>query len=113
MRVDPADPKRNNPVTFWITFLNTTGNTQTYNTRVLIFAPDAKNSKGDTQVVNTIIPVGLSEEASAANWTIHGPGGCEPYIARIFWIDPNTKQPTEFVKPDQSGGTAVGFQMCP
>ncbi|MCL4486914.1 MAG: Ig-like domain-containing protein, partial [Chloroflexi bacterium] len=26
IRVDPADPKNNNPVKFWVTFLNTTGN---------------------------------------------------------------------------------------
>ncbi|MCL4486913.1 MAG: hypothetical protein M1570_02125, partial [Chloroflexi bacterium] len=89
------------------------GNPQGYRWRVRIFPPDAKNSKGDTTPIDSTIPVGLSEQASLDNWTIHGPAGCDPYIARVFWIDPSSKQETEFAKPDQSGGPAVGFQMCP
>jgi hypothetical protein len=28
-------------------------------------------------------------------------------------MNPSTKQETEFSKPDQSGGPAAGFQVCP
>lgn len=112
IRVTPAAPKRNQPVIFYITFLNTTGAPQTYRWRVLIFPPDSKNAKGDTAFLDSTIAVGTSELASPDNWTIRGPGPCEDYIARVFWLDEN-KQPVEFLKPDRSGGPAAGFQICP
>ncbi len=112
IRVTPAAPKRNQPVTFYVTFLNTTGAPQTYRWRVIIFPPEGKNAKGDTAFLDSTIPVGTSELASPDNWTIRGPGPCEDYIARVFWLDEN-KQPVEFLKPDRSGGPAAGFQICP
>lgn len=112
IRVTPAAPKRNQPVIFYVTFLNTTGAPQTYRWRVLIFPPDSKNAKGDTAFLDSTIAVGTSELASPDNWTIRGPGPCEDYIARVFWLDEN-KQPVEFLKPDRSGGPAAGFQICP
>ena len=114
IRVDPKDPKRNQTVKFFVTFLNTTGTAQFYRWRIRIFPPDnMKNSKGDTAPVDTTLPVGLSEFPSADNWTIRGPGDCEPYFARVFWIDLGSRQETEFVKPDSSGGPAASFQICP
>ena len=112
IRVTPAAPKRNQPVIFYVTFLNTTGAPQSYRWRVIIFPPDSKNAKGDTAFLDSTIAVGTSELASPDNWTIRGPGPCEDYIARVFWLDEN-KQPVEFLKPDRSGGPAAGFQICP
>jgi hypothetical protein len=112
VRVDPTAPKRNQTVKFWVTFLNTTGIPQTFRWRILIFPPDAKNAKGDTAYVDSILPVGTSELASADNWTIRGPGDCEQYLARVFWLD-ESKNAIEFLKPDRSGGPAAGFQICP
>jgi len=114
IRVDPKDPKRGQTVKFYVTFLNTMTAAQSYRWRIRIFPPDnMKNSKGDTAPVDTTLPVGLSEFASADNWTIRGPGDCEPYFARVFWIDLGSRQETEFVKPDGSGGPAAQFQICP
>jgi hypothetical protein len=112
IRVEPTAPKRNQPVTFYVSFLNTTGAPQNYRWRILVFPPEGKNAKGDTTTLSSTIPVGASELASADNWTIRGPGGCEDYFARVFWLDEN-KQPHEFLKPDESGGPAAGFQICP
>jgi hypothetical protein len=112
IRVEPASPKRNQPVMFHVTFLNTTGAPQMYRWRVIIFPPDSKNAKGDTAFLDSTIAPGTSTLTSPDNWTIRGPGPCEDYIARVFWIDEN-KQPVEFLKPDRSGGPAVGFQICP
>ncbi|MEW5718705.1 MAG: Ig-like domain-containing protein [Chloroflexota bacterium] len=112
IRLDPKEPKRNQVVKFWVTFWNNTGAPQTYRWRILIFPPDAKNAKGDTATVDTTMPVGTSEFASADNWTIRGPGDCEQYFARVFWLD-ESRNPNEFLKPDRSGGPATQFSICP
>jgi hypothetical protein len=112
IRVDPTAPKRNQVVKFWVTFLNTTGVPQAYRWRILIYPPDAKNAKGDTATVSTSLPVGTSEFASADNWTIRGPGDCEQYFARVYWLDDGNNA-NEFLKPDRSGGPATQFQICP
>jgi hypothetical protein len=113
IRVDPKDPKRSAFVKFVVTFLNTTPNPQTYRWRVRIFEPDKRNSFGDTAPVDSTLPVGLSEFTSAENWRVTGPGDCIPFFARVFVVDPNSRQETEIVKPDGSGGPAAGFQVCP
>ena len=114
IRVEPSKPKNNQPVTFFVTFLNKTGTPQGFRWRIRIFEPDSpKNSKGDTTPLDNTIPVGITELASSDNWTIHGPAGCQQYLARVFSVDPSTKQETEYIKPDQSGGPAAGFEICP
>jgi hypothetical protein len=113
IRVDPVKPTRGQPVTFYVTFLNTSGSQQTYRWRIRVFEPDKKNSFGDTATVDTPLPQGISEQASQNNWKVTGPGDCITLFARVFWVDFSTKQETEFVKPDQSGGPAAQFQVCP
>jgi hypothetical protein len=113
IRVDPAKPTRGQPVNFFVTFLNTSGSAQTYRWRIRVFEPDKKNSFGDTATVDTTLPQGISEQASASNWKVTGPGDCITFFARVFWVDFSSKQETEFVKPDQSGGPASQFQVCP
>ncbi len=112
IRVDPAAPKRGQFVTFHVTFLNTTGSPQGYRWRIRIFEPDKRNSFGDTAPLNSTLPVGTSVLASEANWRVSGPGDCMQFAARVFWIEPTSKQETEFSKPD-GGGPAAGFQVCP
>ena len=112
IRVDPVAPKNNQIVKFWVTFLNTTGVPQAYRWRILIYPPDAKNAKGDTATIPTSIPVMTSEFASADNWTIRGPGDCEQYFARVYWLDDGNNA-NEFLKPDRSGGPATQFAICP
>lgn len=113
IRVDPAAPKRGQNVTFYVTFFNNTGSAQDYRWRVRIYLQDAKNGFGDTSPLNNTIVPGTSELASADNWGVRGPGDCMQLVARVFWIDTSSKAETEFVKPDQSGGPATGFQVCP
>ena len=113
VRVDPLKGTRGQAESFFVTFLNTTGAPQTYRWRIRIYEPDKKNSFGDTATLDTSIPVGISEQASANNWKVTGPGDCLTFFARVFWADFNSKQETEFVKPDQSGGPAAQFQVCP
>ena len=113
IRVDPVKPTRGQPATFFVTFLNTTGSAQTYRWRIRVFEPDKKNSFGDTATVDTSLPLGTSEQASANNWKVTGPGDCLTFLARVFSVDFSTRQETEFIKPDQSGGQAIQFQVCP
>jgi len=113
IRVDPAAPKRMQFVGFFVTFLNTTGAPQTYRWRIRIYEPDKRNSFGDTAPATHTIAVGTSELPAEANWRVTGPGDCMSFFARVFWIDPGSRQETEFTKPDGSGGPATGFQVCP
>jgi hypothetical protein len=113
IRVEPKDPKRGQFVKFVVTFLNTTATPQAYRWRIRIFEPDKRNSFGDTSPIDSTIPLGTSELASAENWRVGGPGDCMSFFARVFWIDPGSKQETEFSKPDGTGGPATAFQVCP
>jgi hypothetical protein len=113
IRPDSADPKRNTPIGFYVTFLNTTGTVQQYQWRVRIFEPEKRNSFGDTAIKRDDIPVGTTELQSVVNWKIGGPGDCLTFTARVFWIDPGTNGEVEFLKPDGSGGPATGFKVCP
>lgn len=113
IRVEPMAPKRGEFVTFFVTFFNNTSSARAYQWRIRIFEPDKRHSLGDTTPIKSDIRPGTSELASADNWRVIGPGGCLQLFARAFWIDPDTKQETEFVKPDQSGGPAAGFEVCP
>lgn len=114
IRLDPPQPKRGQFITFNVAFLNTTGTAQTYTWKVKIYEPDAKNSFGETAVIRHDIPPGNSELPSMNNWRLTGSGDCTPYIARAFYMDPDTKQVTgEFLKPDRSGPPSANFQVCP
>jgi Bacterial Ig domain len=113
IRLDPKEPKRGQFVTFYVTFLNTTGGSHDYKWRIRLFYADNPNRGfGDTTPLPMTIPAGTSEQASANNWRVTGPGGCLGLIARVFWLDASNNE-TEFIKPDQSGGPAAGFQVCP
>ena len=113
IRLDPPEPKRGQFVTFYVTFLNATGGPQGYKWRIrLFYADDPKRGFGDTAPKTDTIPVGTSELASESNWRVSGPGDCLGLIARVFWLD-ESKNAIEFLKPDQSGGPAAGFQVCP
>jgi hypothetical protein len=113
VRVDPIKGTRGQAVNFFVTFLNSTGGPQTFRWRVRVYEPDKKNSFGDTATLDTSIPAGTSEQAAANNWKVTGPGDCLTFFARVFWADFASKQETEFLKPDQSGGPAAQFQVCP
>jgi hypothetical protein len=113
IRVDPAQPVRGIPPTFRVTFVNTTGKATSYRWYIKVYEPDKTNSKGETSKAANDFPAGTFELGSPADWAIHGPGPCEPFIARVYWYDKDANQTTEFLKPDLSGGPALAFQVCP
>lgn len=113
IRVDPPSPRRGQQVGFFVTFLNTMPVPQGYQWRVRIFEPDKRNSFGDTAIIHHDIPVGTTELPSVVNWGVFGPTACRTFIARVFWVDPTSKNETEFPKPD-GGQPATTFPLeCP
>lgn len=112
IRLGVERPTRGQPITFLVTFFNNTAQVQRYRWFVKTYEPDKTNSKGETPKLDSDIPPGTTELLSL-EWRLVGPGPCESYNARVFMFDIETKQTSEFIKPDGSGGPAVGFQVCP
>ncbi len=113
MRVDPANPKTNTPVTFYVTFLNTTKETKHFRLFVKIYRPDELKSFGETAKVDIDVQVGTSEFPTPNNWKTGVFSDCQPYFARPFSYDSeNPSNPLEFLRTD---GQAVnrGFSVCP
>jgi len=111
--VDPGSAKRGTFVVFNVTFLNTLQGPQAYRWFVKVFEPDKRNSFGETSKSNSNIALGVSTLQAPVDWKVGGPGDCLSFIARVFWEDPGSKVVTEFIKPDQTGGPAANFQVCP
>lgn len=114
IRVDPANPKSNVGVTFFVRFLNTTGEIKHLRWFVKIYLPeDSRNSKGETAKITTDIPLGTSEFVTGNDWKTIIYSDCQQFYARPFAYDPDSVSPfTEFLKTD---GQPVnqGFQVCP
>lgn len=108
---EPAEPKRNQGVTFLVTFVNTTGATQQYNWLIQIY--DANNNKrfGETQVKPLTVPPGTSTQTSPNNWRVTGAGGCVPFYAQAQFQNADGGR-IPFSLPD--GNTfSQGFSVCP
>ncbi len=112
IRLDPPAPKINQFVTFYVTFLNTAGESKKYRWFVKVYKPDERNSFGETAKSDSDIPVGRIELATPSNWRVGGFGDCQPYFARVFWIDTESNVVTEFLKPDGQG-VNQGYSVCP
>ncbi|MGE5265040.1 MAG: CHAT domain-containing protein [Acidobacteriota bacterium] len=112
IRVDPPNPKRAQPMTFYVTFLNTNSGPAGYRWRVRIFTPDnLRHSLGDTSPLSETFPVGASEHASADNWKVTGIVGCIPLMARAYVVVPQ-RDDTEFLYLN-SNRVELNFQVCP
>ena len=61
LRYDPPNPVRNEPVNFYVTMLNRTGQVQNYPLCVEIYLPDKAKPLGTTDCNNITIPNGASE----------------------------------------------------
>ncbi|MDE3088726.1 MAG: zinc ribbon domain-containing protein [Chloroflexota bacterium] len=108
LRLDPG-PKRGVDITFYPTFLNTTGGTQSYRVKVYLYrAENLRNSFGETSPAPTTIPVGLTEQ-KAGSWKL-GSGGCEDFIARVGWIDDQNR--ITFFNAPVGGTFELRFPMC-
>lgn len=92
LRTDPNPPLRGTDLTFYATFLNTTGTAQNYKWIVYIYRPDNLNTTvGETTRTETGILLGSSESKSLGNWKIPVGGPCENYIARVAFFDQENK----------------------
>ncbi len=93
VRVSPEKPARNQDVTFFVTFSNTTNTVQNFTWRVYIYKSDALDrSNSETTFTGTSFPVGSGEYKSLGAFR-YGPSGsqCDDFIARVGWADQNNK----------------------
>jgi len=98
VRVEPADLHNGQYPTFYVTFVNSTSGTLYYKWFVKLYEPDKRNSFGETTKVDSTLPAGTAQVASAANWRAPGTSPCRPFIARIFYQAPDGTI-LEFPKP--------------
>jgi len=114
LRVDPAQPRSGpGPVTFQVKFQSTFTTKQPFRWLVKIYRPGENKSFGETAAINTDIPPGVSEIASANNWHTN-PFQCENFTARVYWVEAGVyTDPVEFKKPDGVNTPFVEFKVCP
>ncbi|MGB8644861.1 MAG: hypothetical protein WCF84_06465 [Anaerolineae bacterium] len=94
---------------FHVTFLNTWGAPQSYlRWRTLIYQPDGKNSFGDIQSQNKIIPDGTSVQDTGV-WQVRVIG-CQDFYAQAVWEDENNGRHPFLVSGTP---TMTPFQVCP
>jgi hypothetical protein len=112
VRTDPSPAKQKQDVTFYVSFLNTTGQDRTYRWFVYIYEQNQSNPVGQTSSdKDYVIPPGTSDQVTINTWR-YGPGlPCTTYIAKIHWVHQDGSKPT-FAKV---GGTeaAFPFMLCP
>jgi hypothetical protein len=111
IRVDPPQPRAGFPITFYGTFLNTTGSTQRYRWCIDIFKPDnLRKSEGITTCTLQEIPPGTSELQSTG-WNLQQIGDCVLYLAYPIWED-EARARTKFPQP-AGGDIWKDFTLCP
>ncbi len=112
MRLDPPQPLQRQDVTFYVTFLNTTGVEQKYRWFIFIFREDQVAPFGQTSSDKAyIIPPGTSEQPSVNTWKM-GPGQpCTNLTAEVHWIGPEDTRPA-FGGPD-GRDFVMPFTVCP
>lgn len=112
LRVE-SSPKRNQPITFRATFLNTTGEAKGYDLIVLIYDPNksgANKGFGETESRGVNIPPG-TRTFPVTYQGVRGGGGCIPLYAQANFQDA-TKNRTLFLNPNGEPLT-VYFDVCP
>jgi TolB protein len=111
IETDPSEPKQRQPVVFHVTFFNNIGAQANMRWYVRIFDLEKPNASfGETDKVDSQIPVGTSRFTSPANWKPGGGVPCKTFFARVTWIDPRGIQDY----PKTGGGAFEHyFQICP
>lgn len=113
LRLTPRAPKRGEPVTFFATFVNSTGKPQNYKWLVEIWEQDAnkRNPYGQADGLQNNIPIGTNERATGDSWKVAGGGPCLPFRARVVYEDDQNRR----VPFKQTNGAElwVNFQVCP
>jgi len=107
----PSSARSNESPQFAVTFLNTTGQTQTYRWFVKVYGADPSRSFGETTKTDSDLPANTTQLKSASDWKTQTFFDCLPFTARVFWVD-GENQVHEFQKPDGSNPTTT-FTVCP
>lgn len=112
IRLDPPHPLQKQDVTFYVTFLNTTGVEQKYRWFIFIYLEDQSTPFGQTSSdMAYIIPPGTSEQVSLNTWKM-GPGQpCTNLTAEVHWIGPEDTRPA-FAGPN-GRDFVFPFTVCP
>ncbi|MBI4675320.1 MAG: zinc-ribbon domain-containing protein [Chloroflexi bacterium] len=108
---EPANPKRNQGVSFVATFLNTTGTQQPFDWLVLVYQPDAKKAFGETDAQRIVAPPGVSQFTSASNWSVRGPGGCIALYGVPHFQNPDASRVP--FKQSNGNNARIDFSVCP
>lgn len=99
IRTQPDPPVRNVELTFFVTFVNTTGVLQNQKWVVYLFRPGEPRAFGQTTGAVTTFYSTVGEAQSAGAWKLSGGGPCETFTARAAWFDQNN-QPVFFTTFD-------------
>ncbi|MBI4670365.1 MAG: hypothetical protein HY741_01680 [Chloroflexi bacterium] len=111
MNTEPAEPKRNQGVTFLVTFLNTTSATQQYNWLIQIYDAESNRRFGETLVQGLTVPPGTSVQTSPNNWQVTGAGGCISFYAQAQFQNADGGR-IPFTLPE-GNAFSQGFTVCP
>ncbi len=113
LRFTPRAPKRGEPVTFFATFVNSTGRAQNYKWLVEIWEQDAnkRNPYGQADAQQPQIPSGTNERATGDSWKVAGGGPCIPFRARVVYEDDQNRRIA--FKRTNGADLWVNFQVCP
>ncbi len=110
LRVDPSHPVKNDPINFYITFVNPTGKPENHNICVEIYRPGEKKSFGITHCPSQTIPTGTSE-IMTGGWIVTGIRQCIPVRARPISRDDGDNR---FPYLQANGNDLwLDFQVCP
>lgn len=110
MSVSPAQPHRKQPVGFSVTFLNNTGEAQSYRWVVQILDANSLRGFGESALLSITVPPGTSTFTNSYPG-VRGPGGCISLVAQPqYQVDVNAR--IAFTTPDGSAA-GVPFQVCP
>lgn len=113
VRLSPRAPKRGEPVTFFVSFVNSTGKAQNFKWLVEIWEndPDKKNPYGQADALQQAIPNGLNERGTGDSWKVAGGGPCVPFRARVVYEDDQSRRIP--FKRTNGADLWVPFQVCP
>jgi len=113
VRLSPGAPKRGQPVTFLVTFANTTKKAQTFRWLVEIWEADTtkRNRYGQADARQREIPIGTSELSTGDSWKVAGGGPCQAFRARVVFED-DQGRPVPFKRPNGMD-LWLPFQVCP
>lgn len=112
LQVSPNPARRRDSVMYTATFLNTTGQTQSFNWRIVVFDPNKPGRNKDWGQSNVVgIDVRPGQSASYISYvTVTNNGGCIPLQAVAGW---QRRDNARMFFPNTDGNPLVAsFQVC-